>query len=114
MITVENGAPKRPKPPKTTKDTFELPANFKVVEHKTEKNSWKSYQGPDGKNFRSMAEVKKHLAKVNNHLESSSNLVDTIKFVATEWNSTEDGDPARNINKFYWTDVKNIPKTDLY
>ena len=34
--------------------------------------------------------------------------------MATEWNSTEDGDLARNINKFYWTDVKNFPKTDLY
>eukprot|EP00090_Calanus_glacialis_P004470 TRINITY_DN13338_c0_g2_i4.p1 TRINITY_DN13338_c0_g2~~TRINITY_DN13338_c0_g2_i4.p1 ORF type:complete len:491 (+),score=166.86 TRINITY_DN13338_c0_g2_i4:41-1513(+) len=106
--------PKTPNTPKTPKDTFELPANFKVVEHKTEKNSWKSYQGPDGKNFRSMAEVKKHLAKVNSHLESSSNLVDTIEFVATEWNSTEHGDPAINVKICDLTDVKDFPKTDLY
>eukprot|EP00091_Calanus_sinicus_P017776 TRINITY_DN38558_c0_g1_i1.p1 TRINITY_DN38558_c0_g1~~TRINITY_DN38558_c0_g1_i1.p1 ORF type:complete len:141 (+),score=36.50 TRINITY_DN38558_c0_g1_i1:211-633(+) len=67
-------APHTPKTPKTPKDTFELPSNFKVIEHKTEKKSWKSYQGPDGKKYRSMAEVKKYL-------ESTSNLVDTIEFV---------------------------------
>ena len=51
-------AAKTPKTPKTPKENFELPANFKVIEHKTEKKSWKTYQDPDGKKFRSMAEVK--------------------------------------------------------
>jgi len=96
---------------KTPKDTFELPSNFKVIEHKTEKNSWKSYQGPDGKNYRSITEVKRHLTKVNSHLESSSNLVDTIEFVATEWNSTEHGDLVKT---FDLKDVNDFPKTDLY
>merc|ERR1719318_95900 len=64
--------PKTPTTPKTPKETFELPSNFKVIEHKTEKKSWKSYKGSDGKKFRSMAEVKKYL-------ESTSNLVDTIE-----------------------------------
>merc|ERR1719278_138718 len=36
--------------PKTPKDNFELPEGFKIIEKKTEKNSWKIYQGPDGKN----------------------------------------------------------------
>jgi len=99
--------PKTPKTPKTPKDTFELPSNFKVIEHKSEKKSWKSYQGPDGKKFRSMTEVKKYL-------ESTSNLVDTIEFVATEWNSTEHGDLASNVKTFDLKDVKDFPKTDLY
>merc|ERR1719350_2091619 len=100
-------APKTPKTPKTPKDTFELPSNFKVIEHKTEKKSWKSYQGPDGKKFRSMTEVKKYL-------ESTSNLVDTIEVVATEWNSTDHGDLASNVKTFDLKDVKDFPKTDLY
>merc|ERR1719341_2738646 len=115
-------SPKTPKPrepktldtTKTPKDTFELPPNFKVIEHKTEKNSWKSYQDPDGKNFRSMAEVKKHLAKVNNHHKSSDNLVNTIEFVATEWNSTEHEDLAKKAKMFDMKDVKDFPNTDLY
>ena len=44
-------SPKTPKTPKTPKDTFELPADFKVIEHKTEKKSWKTYQDQDGKKF---------------------------------------------------------------
>merc|ERR1719318_2085673 len=100
-------SPKTPTTPKTPKEIFELPSNFKVIEHKTEKKSWKSYQGPDGKKFRSMAEVKKYL-------ESTSSLVDTIEFVATEWNSTEHGDLATNVKSFDLKDVKDFPKTDLY
>jgi len=117
VLDVDLQPPKTPKPkdkshaapktPKTPKDTFELPSNFKVIEHKTEKKSWKSYQGPDGKKFRSMTEVKKYL-------ESTSNLVDTIEFVATEWNSTEHGDLASNVKTFDLKDVKDFPKTDLY
>ena len=63
-------AAKTPKTPKTPKENFELPANFKVIEHKTEKKSWKTYQDHDGKKFRSMTEVMKYL-------ENTSNLVDT-------------------------------------
>ena len=100
-------SPKTPKTPKTPKDTFELPADFKVIEHKTEKKSWKSYKGPDGKKFRSMPEVKKYL-------ETTSDLVDTIEFVATEWNSTEYGDLATNVKTIDLKDVKDFPKTDLY
>jgi len=99
--------PKSPTTPKTPKDTFELPSNFEVIEHKTEKKSWKSYQGPDGKKFRSMAEVKKYL-------ESTSNLLDTIEFVATEWNFNEHEDLATNVKSFDLKDVKDLPKTDLY
>merc|ERR1719318_552673 len=98
---------KTPTTPKTPKDTFELPSNFEVIEHKTEKKSWKSYQGPDGKKFRSMAEVKKYL-------ESTSNLLDTIEFVATEWNFNEHEDLATNVKSFDLKDVKDLPKTDLY
>ena len=54
------------------------------------------------------------MTEAKKYLETTSNLVDTIVFVATEWKPTEQGDLARNINKFYWTDVKNFPKTDLY
>ena len=54
------------------------------------------------------------MTEVKKYLETTSNLVDTIEFVATEWNPTEQGDLVRNINKCYQTDVKNIPKTDLY
>ena len=54
------------------------------------------------------------MTEAKKYLETTSNLVDTIEFVGTEWNTTEQGDLARNINKFYWTDVKNISKTDLY
>jgi len=97
-------APKSPNTQKTPKDSFELPSNFKVIEHKTEKKSWKSYQGPDGKKFRSMTEVKKYL-------ESTSNLVDTIEFVATEWNSTEHGDLDKT---FSLEDLRDFPKSDLY
>ena len=54
------------------------------------------------------------MTEAKKYLETTSNLVDTIEFVATEWDPTEQGDLERIINKFYWTDVKNIPKTDLY
>lgn len=37
------------KTPKTPREKFDLPEGFTVVEKKTEKKSWKEYQGPDGK-----------------------------------------------------------------
>ena len=54
------------------------------------------------------------MAKLKKYHETTSNLVDTIGFVATGWNSTEHGHLARNVNKFYWTAVKDFPKADFY
>ena len=33
---------------RTPREKLELPAGFQVLEKKTEKKSWKEYQGPDG------------------------------------------------------------------
>ena len=101
----------KPKTPKTPKDNFELPADFKVIERKTEKTSRKIYQGPDGKNYRSMAEVKRHL---ESSTYDNNNLAETIQFVATEWNCAESGELRTNKNKLKVADVKDFPKSDLY
>merc|ERR1712106_550105 len=100
-----------PKTPKTPKDNFELPADFTVIEKKTEKNSWKIYQGPDGKNYRSMTEVKRHLESCT---YNTKNLAKTIEFVATDWNCAESGELTTDKNKFYAADVKDFPKTGVF
>jgi len=54
------------------------------------------------------------MAEVKKYLDSTSNVVDTIEFVATEWNTNEHGDLAINVKSFDLQDVKDFPKTDLY
>lgn len=103
-----------PKTPKTPKDDFVLPSDFKVLEHKTEKSNWKSYQGPDGKNYRSITEVKKFIESKTSNF-NPENLAATIDFVVTEWNSTEEGCLQKNKSKFYASEfAKEFPKTELY
>jgi len=97
--------------PKTPKDNFELPEGFKIIEKKTEKNSWKIYQGPDGKNYRSMAEIKR---RIEGSIFDEKKLTDTIEFVATDWNCSEKGGLGSDKAKFYSGDFKDFPKSDLY
>jgi len=97
--------------PKTPRENFDLPEGFKVIEKKTEKNSWKIYQGPDGKNYRSMAEIKRH---IESSIFDEKKLADTIEFVATDWNCTEKGGLGTDKDKFYSADFKDFPKSDLY
>ena len=62
-----------PKTLKTPKDTFVLPSDFKVLKYKTEKSAWKGYQGPDGKKYRSIPEVKKYIeTKTKKTIEDST------------------------------------------
>merc|ERR1719278_1194765 len=56
--------------PKTPREKFDLPEGFTVEEKKTEKKSWKEYRGPDGKKFRSLAEIQRSLS--GNTKETSS------------------------------------------
>merc|ERR1712096_400210 len=73
-----------PKIPKTPKDNFVLPSDFKVLEFKTEKSAWKVYQGPDGKNYRSKPEVKKFLeTKTKKTPEDSTKVQPTSTFDST-------------------------------
>jgi len=97
--------------PKTPKENFELPEGFKIIEKKTEKNSWKIYQGPDGKNYRSMAEIKR---RIEGSVFDEKKLADTVEFVATDWNCSEKGDLGSDKAKFYSADFKDFPKSDLY
>merc|ERR1712130_688063 len=97
--------------PMTKKENFELPEGFKVIEKKTEKNSWKIYQGPDGKNYRSMAEIKRY---IEGKSFNDKNLAETIEYVATEWNCSDKGDLGSDMRKFNSTDFKDFPKSDLY
>merc|ERR1719431_1737229 len=97
--------------PKTPRENFDLPEGFKVIEKKTEKNSWKVYQGPDGKNYRSMAEVKRYVEGCTYNEEK---LGETIEYVATDWNCSEKGDLGSDKNRFYSSDFKDFPKSDLY
>merc|ERR1712096_419919 len=103
-----------PKIPKTPKDNFVLASDFKVLEFKTEKSAWKIYQGPDGKNYRSITEVKKILESTTSNYDPQ-NLAAIIEYVATEWNCTEHGALAKDKSKFYDLEVsKEFPKTELY
>merc|ERR1712025_916616 len=97
--------------PMTKKENFELPEGFKVIEKKTEKNSWKIYQGPDGKNYRSMAEIKRY---IEGKSYNDKNLAETIEYVATEWNCSDKGDLGSDMRKFNSKDFKDFPKSDLY
>merc|ERR1719228_608243 len=97
--------------PMTKKENFELPEGFKVIEKKTEKNSWKIYQAPDGKNYRSMAEVKRYLEGCKYDEEK---LGETIEYVSTDWNCSEKGDLGSDKSRFYSADFKDFPKSDLY
>merc|ERR1719186_255181 len=103
-----------PKTPKTPKDNFVLPSDFTVLEYKTEKSAWKVYQGPDGKNYRSMTEVKKFVESTTSNYDPQI-LAATIEYVATEWNCTEHGALAKDKHKFYDSEVsKEFPKSELY
>jgi len=97
--------------PKTPRENFELPEGFKVIEKKTEKKSWKIYQGPDGKNYRSMAEIKRH---IDSCTFDEKKLADTIEFVSTDWNCSEKGDLGSDKEKFYSANFKDFPKSELY
>ena len=97
--------------PKTPRENFELPEGFKVIEKKTEKKSWKIYQGPDGKNYRSMAEIKR---RIDSSTFDEKKLADTIEFVSTDWNCSEKGDLGSDKEKFYSANFKDFPKTELY
>eukprot|EP00092_Neocalanus_flemingeri_P096024 GFUD01122208.1.p1 GENE.GFUD01122208.1~~GFUD01122208.1.p1 ORF type:complete len:504 (+),score=159.74 GFUD01122208.1:58-1569(+) len=105
-----------PKTPNTPKDNFVLPDDFKVLEKKTEKKKWKIYQGPDGKNYRSMAEVKRFLESQETLSQESQEILEaTIEFVASEWNLSEHGSLAKDKTKFYKSELtKDFPKTEDY
>jgi len=96
---------------KTGKDKFELPPDFEVIEKKTEKKSWKIYKGPDGKSYRSMAEVKKYL---DSKQFDSEKLDVTIEYVASQWNINSEGGLSHDDPALYQFDSRDYPKTDTF
>merc|ERR1711915_313524 len=96
---------------KTGKDKFELPPDFEVIEKKIEKKSWKIYKGPDGKSYRSMAEVKKYL---DSKQFDSEKLDVTIEYVASQWNIDSEGGLSHDDPALYQFDSRDYPKTDTF
>merc|ERR1712059_34258 len=66
------------------KEAFELPEGFEIKEHKTEKSKWKEYVGPDGKKYRSLADVKKSIDSTSAHYDAEK-VDEVIDFVVKEW-----------------------------
>lgn len=93
------------------KDKFELPPDFEVIEKKTEKNSWKIYKGPDGKNYRSLAEIKKYL---DSKQFDSEKLDVTIDYVASQWNMNPEGGLSHDDSVLYQFDSRDFPKTNTF
>ena len=120
----DNSPSKTPKIHKTPgKSDRKLPAGFTFVEHKTEKNSWKDYFGPDGKKYRSIAEIYKKLnldpesgpGDSSQESMSAEDVKEQVEEVVTTWNKGEDGNMAKNKNKFYKSiGLKNLSKTDRH
>jgi len=121
-----NGEIQPPKTPKS-KQRLELPEGFEVIDKKTEKNAWKEYRGPDGKIYRSVAQIHRALEgipeskKSSGSGSSSASKVDLEKLqacvddVVDNWNITEDGDLKKNKKKFYQSEgLKKLPKTDRH
>ena len=112
--------PKAPKTPgKTHKAQKPLPEGFIVVEKQRSKDLKidKEYYGPDGKKYRSVAEIYKKLKidpeSVQGESSSQEKIstqeikeeVEEVEEVVTNWNRGEDGDLAKNRNNFYNSDV---------
>ena len=114
-------------PPKTPKAKLELPEGYEVIEKKTEKKSWKEYKGPDGKMYRSIAQIHRALEGISEPKRSSASgsssasKVDSEKLqacvddVVENWNTDDKGDLKRNKKKFYESEgLKKLPKTDRH
>lgn len=107
---------------KTPREKLELPAGFQVLEKKTEKKSWKEYQGPDGKRYRSLVEIHRILGGISTAVPATSeadeannleekNIEEESENVMGYWKISEDGSLKKNKNKFYKAEMlKSFPK----
>lgn len=123
-------APKAPKTPgKTSKGQKPLPEGFSVIEKQRSgakvEGIWKEYFGPDGKKYRSVAEIYKKLnidpesgpgeTSSSQEKMSTQEMKEQVEEVATNWNRGEEGDMAKNKNKFYNSvGLKKLPKTERH
>jgi len=110
----------------TPREKFDLPEDFTVILKNTDKKSWKEYQGPDGKRYRSLLEIQRTLAVTRNSphttskAEEASNLdeksigLESLN-VERDWRILEDGSIKRNKNKLYKSEsLTRFPKKPSY
>ena len=124
--------PKAPKTPgKTPQAEKTLPEGFRYEikqrgqEGGKKEGTWKEYYGPDGKKYRSVAEIYKKLnidpesgpgeSSSSQEKMSTQEMKEHVEEVVSTWNRGEEGDMAKNKNKFYNSvGLKKLPKTERH
>ena len=123
----EQSPPKTPNPkaPKTPGKTPKpVPDGFNVVEiTRPNGRKDKEFVGPDGKRYRSIPEIYRKLnldpesgsANSSSSQKSVEEMKEQVEYVANSWNKGEDGELAKNKNKFYNSEgLKEICKTNRH
>ena len=121
--------PKAPKTPgKTPQAEKALPEGFRYEVKQRggdKKGTWKEYFGPDGKKYRSVNEIYKKLnidpesgpgeSSSSQEKMSTQEMKEHVEEVVANWNRGEEGDMAKNKNKFYNSvGLKKLPKTERH
>merc|ERR1712110_215659 len=101
-----------------------VPEGFNVVEiTRPNGRKDKEFVGPDGKRYRSILEIYRKLnldpesgsgKSSSQEKESVEEMKEQVEYVANSWNKGEDGELAKNKNKFYNSvGLKEICKTGV-